>query len=239
MGEDSSGLKESKRSALLASPWHTLIVLVIWGANTYSSAMHAGRSQAGMGPSRPTIYFKSMAFELALLAIVAIGVRLRGVSLQQVFGKRWASAGQMLRDLGLGILLLIVSTIVVSVLGGHQSGPDANRSIAFLLPQNSMEMVMWIALSITAGICEEAIYRGYFQGQFAALTGSVPAGIVISALLFGGAHVYQGFSRASVIFVSAILYGAVVRWRGTVRPGMFAHGIQDCVAPVLIRMMGR
>jgi len=71
------------------------------------------------------------------------------------------------------------------------------------------------------------------------LTGEVQVGIVISALLFGGAHLYQGVSRAFVIFVSAILYGVVVRWRGTVRPGMFAHGIQDCVAPVLIRMMGR
>jgi membrane protease YdiL (CAAX protease family) len=57
--------------------------------------------------------------------------------------------------------------------------------------------------------------------------------------LFGGAHLYQGFSRAFVIFVSAILYGWFAHWRGTVRPGMFAHGIQDAIAPVLIRAMGR
>jgi membrane protease YdiL (CAAX protease family) len=190
-----------------------------------------------MGPSRPGIYLRTMAFEIALLAIVVTGVRLRGTSLQNVFGQRWTSVGQMFRDLGLGILLLIVATMVVSVLGGHQTGPDANKAIEFLLPQNPVEMLMWIALSITAAICEEAIYRGYFQGQFTAITGSVPAGIILSGLLFGGAHLYQGVSRAFVIFVSAILYGVVVRWRGTVRPGMFAHGVQDAIAPVLIKLI--
>ena len=239
MADNLSGQGEAKASLLIASPWHTVVVIVVWGVNSYFSAIHAGASRAGMGPGRPGIYLRTMAFEIVLLGIVAAGVWLRGASLQNLFGTRWGSVGQMFRDLGIGVVLLIVATAVVSILGGHQSGPDANRTIQFLLPQNSMEMALWVALSITAAICEEAIYRGYFQGQFAALTGNVPAGIVISGLLFGGAHLYQGVSRAFVIFVSAILYGVVVRWRGTVRPGMFAHGIQDCVAPVLIRMMGR
>jgi CAAX protease family protein len=239
LGDDSGGQSGAKDSLLLASPWHTVIVLVIWGLNTYFSAIHAGQSRVGIGPSRPAMYLRTMAFEIALLAIVVAGVRLRGASLQSLFGRRWASVGEMLRDLGLGVLLLIVATMVVSILAGHQSGPDANRTIQFLLPQNSAEMLMWVALSITAAICEEAIYRGYFQGQFTALMRSVPAGIVLSGLMFGGAHLYQGMTRAFGIFVSAILYGAVVRWRGTVRPGMFAHGIQDSVAPLLIKMMHR
>jgi hypothetical protein len=224
---------------LLASAWHTLIVLGFWGVNAYFAVIGAAQSRAGAVRSRPGIYLKTMLFELGLLTVVAIGVRLRGASLEKIFGTRWQAVGQMVRDLGLGILLMIAGTVLSSVLGGHQSGPEANRAIEFLLPQNSMEMLIWIALSITAGICEEAIYRGYFQGQFARLTGSVPAGIAISGLLFGGAHLYQGFSRAFVIFVSAILFGVVAHWRGTVRPGMFAHGIQDAIAPWLIQLMHR
>lgn len=239
MEDDRSAQSDSKSAVLLASPWHTLIVLVVWGVNSYFAAIHAGVSRARMGQGRPGIYLRTMAFEIVLLGIVAAGVWLRGESLGNLFGTRWASVGQIFRDLGIGVVLLIVATMVTSILGGHQSGPGANRAIEFLLPQTSVEMVMWVVLSITAGICEEAVYRGYFQGQFAALTGNVPAGIVISGLLFGGAHLYQGMTRAFGIFVSAILYGVVVRWRRTVRPGMFAHGIQDCVAPVLIRMMGR
>jgi membrane protease YdiL (CAAX protease family) len=239
LGEDSSGQSNGKSSLLLASPWHTLIVLTIWGVNAYFAVIGGAQSWAGLGRNRPSMYFRTMLFELGLLAVVAIGVRLRGVSQEKKFGTRWRTVGQLVRELGLGILLMIAGTVVSSVLGGHQSGPEANRAIEFLLPQNSIELLMWIALSITAGICEEAIYRGYFQGQFARLTGSVPAGIVISGLLFGGAHLYQGFSRAFVIFVSAILFGVVAHWRGTVRPGMFAHGIQDAIAPWLIQLMHR
>lgn len=239
MAEGSFAQSEAKPSLLVASPWHTLFVLAIWGLNAYFAVIGAAQTRAGGGRSRPAIYWKTMLFEIGMLAIVAIGVRLRGTSLEKIFGKRWQTVGQMSRDLGLGILLLIAGTAISSMLGGHQSGPDANRTIEFLLPQNSLEMLLWIALSITAGICEEAIYRGYFQGQFTALTRSAPAGIVISSLLFGAAHLYQGFSRAFVIFAAAILYGWFAHWRGTVRPGMFAHGIQDIAAPFLIRMMRR
>jgi membrane protease YdiL (CAAX protease family) len=102
--------------------------------------------------------------------------------------------GQMLRDLGIGAALWLVAIIVVSVLGGHSGPPDG--TIAFLLPQTPMEMILWVAVSIIAGISEEAIYRGYLQRQFTALLRSVPAGALISAAIFGGVHAYQGFSRA-------------------------------------------
>ena len=92
-------------------------------------------------------------------------------------------------------------------------------------------------VSILAGISEEAIYRGYLQKQFAALTGSLPAGILISAAAFGAVHVYQGWSRATVIAISAILFGVVAHWRRTVRPGMFAHGLQDAIAPLLVKLL--
>jgi hypothetical protein len=88
-------------------------------------------------------------------------------------------------------------------------------------------MALWVALSITAGICEEAVYRGYMQKQFMALTRSVPAGIVLSAAAFGAAHSYQGFARASLIGVMGAMGGILAYWCRSVRPGMIAHALQD------------
>jgi hypothetical protein len=133
------------------------------------------------------------------------------------------------------VVLWFAVIIVVSVLSSH-SGP-ADGTIVFLLPQTPMEMSLWVVVSIVAGISEEAIYRGYLQKQFTALTQSVPAGALISAAIFGGVHAYQGWSRAVVIAISAILFGAVAHWRGTVRPGMFAHGLQDAIAPLLLKLL--
>lgn len=222
---------------LIASPWHTLFVLALGALGAYRATIFAARARAGLGPSRPYFYLRTMLFECLLLAIVVFGVRLHGSSLRTIFGPRWCSAGQIFRDLGLGVLLLLVSILVASIIGGHQQGATPGPSIEFLLPHTWPEMLIWIALSITAGICEEAVYRGYLQRQFIVLSSSVPAGILFSGAAFGAAHAYQGIRRALAIGVSAVLFGLFAHWRGTVRPGMFAHALQDAVAPWLIKLV--
>jgi membrane protease YdiL (CAAX protease family) len=211
--------------------------MLVVAVNAYYGTIRSAHQRAGLGPSRPYMYLRTMLFEFVVLAIVVVGVRIRGSSLQAIFGQRWRSLGQLLTDLGLGVLLLLASTVVASIFGSHQSGGSAEHSISYLLPQTWNEMLMWIALSITAGVCEEAIYRGYLQRQIMALTRSVPAGIVLSAVAFGAAHAYQGLQRASVIAASALLFGLLAEKRGTVRPGMIAHSLQDAIAPLLVKLM--
>jgi len=224
---------------LLASPWHTVFLLLVLGLYGYWATIRAARAQAGLGPSRPTMYLRTIFFELIFLGIVLAGVKLRGGSLQGVLGRRWKSAGQVFVDLGLGIALLVLSTLLAPILGGHQNAEAANQSVRFLLPQSSMEMGLWMLLSVTAGICEEAIYRGYLQRQLGALTRNAWVGIALSAAAFGGAHLYQGVRRAAVIAVSGILFGCFAKWRKTVRPGMLAHALQDGIAPLLKKIARR
>ena len=233
--KDDSG-SDIPRAYLLASPWHTVFVLLVLGLYAYWATIRAARAQAGLGPSRPTMYLRTIFFELLFLGIVVAGVKLRGGSLQSVLGQRWKSVGQVFADLGLGIGLLILSTLLVSILGGHQNAGAANQSVQFLLPLTSLETGLWMLLSITAGICEEAIYRGYLRRQLGALTRNVWVGIAISAAAFGGAHLYQGVRRATVIAVSGVLFGWFAEWRKTVRPGMFAHALQDGIAPLLLKI---
>jgi uncharacterized protein len=235
------GLPQSASESyrLIASPLHTLFVLAVGALNAYRAAINAAHARAGLGPSRPYMYLRAMLFECLFLAIVVLGVRLRGASLQTVFGRRWHSINHMFRDLSLGLGLLLGSTLVVSILSGHQGGAPPDQSIAYLIPQTSLELLIWMALSGIAGVSEEAIYRGYFQLQFTALAHSVPVGILLSGMAFGAAHAYQGAPRAIVISVSAVLFGLFAHWRGTVRPGMFAHTLQDAIAPLLIKLMRR
>src|SRR5207249_4262573 len=80
-----------------------------------------------------------------------------------------------------------------------------SRNVQFILPHGTAELTIWIALSVTAGICEETVFRGYLQRQFIALTKSVPSGILLSAALFGAAHAYQGLRLVALIS----LYGAM------------------------------
>jgi uncharacterized protein len=61
---------------------------------------------------------------------------------------------------------------------------------------------LWILLSISAGICEEIVFRGYLQQQFQAATRSIVAAVILQGAVFGMAHTYQGwkppFSESSM-----------------------------------------
>jgi membrane protease YdiL (CAAX protease family) len=209
----------------VASPWHTVVVLTVIGALVFRGKLQADQMRAIADPDRIALYERIILSEWLTLGLVLVGVWLKGSSLLTVLGGHWRSARQFLRDVGIGLLFLIASITVTSIFGSHEGA--GQRATQFLLPQGGVEIALWIALSITAGICEEAVYRGYLQKQFMALTKNVPAGIALSALVFGVAHSYQGFARASMISVMGAMSGILAYWRRSVRPGMIAHALQD------------
>jgi membrane protease YdiL (CAAX protease family) len=48
-------------------------------------------------------------------------------------------------------------------------GPNNAKTVESLLPRSLLEILVWIGVSITAGVCEEMAFRGYLQKQFEAL----------------------------------------------------------------------
>jgi uncharacterized protein len=227
MKTDAQAPAGSVTSPSIASPWHTLLVLAVQALLAYRGKIHADQMRAIANPDRIGIYERTMFFEWLVLALVIVGVALHGSSLFTVFGERWRSLHQVLRDIGIAVLFLIVSIVVGSISTPYLHGGAGDQAAQFLLPRGRIEMALWIALSISAGICEEAIYRGYLQRQFTALTKSVPAGIILSAVAFGGAHSYLGLGPAVRVGLLGAMAGILVYWCGSVRPGMIAHALQD------------
>jgi membrane protease YdiL (CAAX protease family) len=212
----------------VAAPLHTVIVLGVEAALAYSAQLRTAQMHAVDHAGRLRIYERTILVEWLVLALVIVGVRLHGSPLTVVFGERWRSLRQVFTDVGIALVFLIVSIMVLSVLGGHNKGPDA--STAFLFPHGRAETSMWILLSLTAGICEEGLYRGYLQRQFMAFTKSAAIGIALSAAAFGAAHAYQGWRHAVQISMLGAMLGVLAYWRKTVRPGMISHAAQDILA---------
>ena len=215
----------------VAAAWHTVFVLALVATLAYWGKVRADQMRAVLNPDRMKIYERTILSEWLVLGLVLAGVWLHGSSLSAVLGERWRSSRQFLRDAGIGLLFLIASIMVTSMLGAH--GGTGDKVTQFLLPQGRIEIALWIALSLSAGICEEAIYRGYLQKQFMALTKSVPAGILLPALAFGAAHSYQGFARAALIGVMGAMGGILAYWCRSVRPGMIAHTLQDVLGGLI------
>jgi uncharacterized protein len=220
----------------IASPVHTAVLLAALGLTVLRTAMHAQQMRTAINLDRVRMYERTLLTEWLELAFVLFGLWLAGSSFSTVLGARWRSFWEVLRDVGLGVAFAVASTVVLSMMEPHH-GSGVDPAVQFLMPHGRLEMTLWVALSVSAGICEEAIYRGYLQRQFTALTKNIPAGILLSGAAFGLAHSYQGFRLALMLGVEGVMLGAMAHWRKSLRPGMIAHGWKDALVPVLVSAM--
>jgi membrane protease YdiL (CAAX protease family) len=217
----------------VARPVHTVIVLAALAVGVLWSYILADQMRVSINPDRMQFYLHGLIFEWLVFALVVEGVRRSGTPVVMVLGNRWHSAYQVLRDIGIAAAFWTISIFLLVIFGRLLHITALGRNIRFVYPQGRVELIVWMALSITAGICEETIFRGYLQRQFIAMTKSVPAGIFISAVAFGAGHAYQGFRRALLLGLYGAGFGILAHWRKNVRPGMMAHSWQDLLAGVL------
>jgi len=116
------------------------------------------------------------------------------------------------------------------------TGDSSSKLVDALLPKGFVEITLWIMLSLSAGFCEELVYRGYLQGQVLAMTGSSFAAILIQGVLFGISHAYQGLKMVVMISVLGILYGILASWRKSLRPGMINHALTDILGGIPLKL---
>ena len=163
----------------------------------------------------------------------------------------WLRAGRSLPALGLGLEVsrglwiglaltlgacgfLVFQTVLV-----HRH-PEARAAVRAqvetlrpLLPHSVEEGRWFIAVSVTAGTCEELVYRGFLMAYFGML-GPVPA-IVLSTVVFGLSHAYMGRVGA----IRASLVGLVVAglyWlTGSLWAPMLLHATADLTSGIMAR----
>jgi membrane protease YdiL (CAAX protease family) len=216
---------------------HTIIVLVILGVWAFLGKIIADQMRGEASPHRVRFYLLTILFEWLLVFFLVAGVRRSGEPVAFVLGERWRSVRQVLKDIGIAAAYWLVSAGLLVMLARLLGVGALAPKMDFILPHGVAEIALWVALSVTAGICEEAIFRGYLQRQFIALAKNVPAGILLSAAAFGAAHAYQGFRMVILIGLYGAMFSILAYWRGTVRPGMIAHAFQDTLSGVLSAVM--
>ena len=216
-----------------------LLVSIFLGL-TLAGALFQRHAQATPGvlkqhPNVAPLYLSVIAVEWFLVYGVWAGIRIRGVHLRDLIGGWWKSAKDVLMDLALAIVVWIL-WIGIQV-GVSRMFPSAAKSMSALFPQTFLEVVLWVTTSLTAGFCEEVAFRGYFQKQFEAMTGSAAAGVVLQGILFGISHGYQGLRAIMMIILFGFLYGILAFWRKSLRPGMVLHAWSDIYAGYLFQFL--
>jgi uncharacterized protein len=215
------------RYAQVAAPVHTVFLLVLLAGWALLGWIMVNGVVAGADPHRIRSYALTLALEWLVFAYVLGGVRSHGQSPLLVLGTRWNSWRGLLRDIGVATAFWLAAAGILLLVGRFLFAHTPRPNQDFLLPHRAGELVLWIALSVSAGICEETIFRGYLQNQFAAFTKNAHGGILLAAAAFGAGHAYQGSRMTILIAVYGFMFGLLAHWRRSVRPGMIAHAWQD------------
>lgn len=211
--------------------WHTALLTACFLGLALAGALF--QRQAGVGhpapqghPSAAPLYLSLIAAEWGLFVYVRKGLRRSGTTLSELVGGRWAGPRDVLVD-------VVLAAAVMSLWWGlnaaweRWAGPSTAVSIRPFLPRGAVESLLWIVLSASAGICEELVFRGYFQRQLAALARGRWLAVPLQAALFGIGHGYQGARACAKIALYGAILGALALWRRSLRPGMIVHAATD------------
>jgi membrane protease YdiL (CAAX protease family) len=211
---------------LIASRKHTVIFFLIVAAVTILGIVraHVAAAKSGTTTSQIVPYLVLIGVQLLWVRFVHKGMKSQGHSLSELTGGRWLSPRNIAMDLLFGTLGLFV---LFAAAEGLKVALGEHANIAFLMPHGLTESLLWVALSITAGICEEIVFRGYLQRQLIAMTGSAALGIVLQAVIFGVAHGYQGLKPIAVTGTVGLVLGILAWYRGNIRAGAIAHAVTD------------
>ncbi len=99
-----------------------------------------------------------------------------------------------------------------------------------ILPQSTVELLPYLALAVTAGLCEEFLYRGFAMAVLARAGLAAWLVVLASSLLFGLAHSYQGRGGMVMTFLVGLLLGWSRFAYASLVPAILWHTAVDVVA---------
>ena len=203
------------------------VIAIVAPAYSY----YAGRRiQRGAQPERVPAYVRSMASWWLLAGVTAFA---------------WVRLGRPLDALGLTIPFearavagILPCVMLLAYIWGQRRvvarlTPEkiARVRTAFgrttaILPTTPVELRWFLGLALTAGICEELLYRGYFVAVTSpALT--IWGAVAASAALFGIAHAYQGIGGVLRTALVGLVLGAIYVATGSLVWAMLVHALVD------------
>jgi membrane protease YdiL (CAAX protease family) len=212
----------------------------------------------GNEQARTRFYSRVLVFEWvsALLALVALGfdkTKLTAATLEldgTAFGGWFSSISKdldrgMIAGVAFGLLIGMIGLVVVRLrarrLGAEQPASARARwlrklmpDFAALIPSTGRERMIFAVVAVSAGICEEIVFRGWLLFTLHSglrLTGT--ALVLIAAAIFGLAHFYQGVPGVIATTAAGLFLCAVYVGTGTLLVPIVLHAFIDLRMAVL------
>lgn len=184
------------------------------------------------GQDRIRLYLTSIAAQWVITIVILWRAFARGLSPSEL-GLRFTPLFELL-EVGVGgAALLGVAHWFNLRRVGRSNNPAVERIRSLgakIFPKTDREVVLFAALSVTAGLCEEFLYRGFVFGALAHAHIPIGATLLISSVMFGLAHAYQGRGGMIGTLVLGTVFGTVRILYDSLVPVVLWHAAVDVVA---------
>jgi membrane protease YdiL (CAAX protease family) len=212
-------------------PWDILLIFFVLGVivpwRGRARLQHLLAKPRVEPAERISLYCSTIIFQWLAAAVAAWRARAHGFTTAQL-GLAFPHRVSLIMVSTLGAVLIVTLQWLNLRRMGRSTSPLRGPLHALaerILPQSRMELIPFFALAVTAGLCEEFLYRGFAMAVLSRTGLPTAAVVVLSSVLFGMAHLYQG--RAG--FVSTTVLGILL---GVSRAAL------DSLLPVVVWHIG-
>lgn len=196
-------------------------------------------------PGARTVMYRDTMILLWAMAILAwVGWLLSGRPLADI---GWAPVVQGWRGLAAwgvaGLILAYCAWQLAEIVRSPRSRRSARKQISEIQmedmrPRTKAEAWGFQAVSVTAGVTEEIIFRGVAIAAFA-LVMPLWAAAALSLVVFTLAHAYQGPAGLLRVAPTGALLTAIVLLGGSLWPAILAHAVIDMTAGLTFALLDR
>ncbi len=141
--------------------------------------------------------------------------------------------------IGVGVFAILAQLMYVAAVSRNADKltkfMEQIGELSNLAPQTRTERRLFDMVSITAGVCEEILYRGLLLATLVSLVGTWPA-VAISSLIFGLGHAYQGISGIAKTGLVGLGLALLTVSSGSLFIAIVLHAVIDLTSG---RIMGR
>jgi membrane protease YdiL (CAAX protease family) len=191
-------------------------------------------------------YYRTMVIVgwlTSVIALAAVGWRVILTFNFSAASPSWLPQRAGARTFVAGVLIGLLLAIALSALQARRSAAIQQKmekaflQFSFILPLTAAERIWWIFVSLTAGITEEILYRGFLIHYFfaAPFHAALAVAVIVSCVIFGAGHLYQGIAGVISAAILGLIFSAIFLMTGNLLVPMVLHALIDLRILLILR----
>lgn len=192
--------------------------------------------------ARTRSYLLSLLIEWGLVAAVMVSLPMAKYVPAEIGLRAPAGFGLTLTWGLVAAGLVLAVTMIVSMYRSPEARAayrESMEKVRWLMPATTGEQFLWTGVAVTAGICEELLFRGFLPIYLIQMLPSLPlwAALLATSVMFGLGHLYQGWRGMVQTGALGAIFAVIFLLTGSLFASMALHALVDLLPLVMLRLV--